>query len=111
MWLRDHDKVAIPEPTPPPATVTLANGRTVELHFPHLTTHDDGYEQLGGYVAIDTNLPWPRLTITHAAVDRLEPFAVDDASIDISYTGSRSHKFILIGWLRAEVADPTAQGK
>ncbi|MGW8357695.1 hypothetical protein [Streptomyces wedmorensis] len=71
----------------------------MEFHLPHLTTHDDGYEELSGYVAIDTNMPWPRLAITHAALHGRERFAVDEASIDISYTGSRSHKFVQLAWL------------
>lgn len=102
-WLRAHDKVIVePGPPPPPATITLADGRTVELHLPHLTTRDHGYEhpytELGGYVTLDHDLPWPRLVITHATVHGHEPFAVAEASVDISYTGSHSHKFVLIGW-------------
>lgn len=102
-WLHAHDKLPVdPGPPPPPATITLADGRTIELHLPHLTIRDHGYEhaygELSGYVTLDHDLPWPRLTITHATVHGHEPFAVDDASIDISYTGSRSHKFVQLGW-------------
>jgi len=114
-WLNAHDKLPVePGPPPPPAALTLADGRTVELHLPHLTTRDHGYEhpytELGGYVTIEHNLPWPRVTITHAAVDGHEPFAVDDASIDISYTGSATHKFVQIGWRedrRRSLSPPT----
>ncbi|MFF6903537.1 hypothetical protein [Streptomyces hydrogenans] len=102
-WLHAYDKVAFEfEPPPPSAFLTLVGGHVVELHLPHLTVRDHGYEhpyaELGGYVTLDHNLPWPRVTITRAVVDGHAPFAVDDASIDISYTGSPTHKFVLLNW-------------
>lgn len=100
-WLLAHDKVRDPEPPPEPATVTVAGGATVTLLAPDLTTNAlwrDGFEQLGGFITIDAELPWPTVDIERADVPSHAPFAVQRADVDISYAASPTLRYLKLSW-------------
>jgi hypothetical protein len=100
-WLRAHDKVRDPEPPPEPATVIVAGGATVTLLSPDFTTNTlwrDGFEQLGGFIAVDAELPWPTVDIERAEVPGHAPFAVQRADVDISYAASPTLRYLKLSW-------------
>ncbi|MEU2391835.1 hypothetical protein [Streptomyces sp. NPDC007369] len=96
-WLRAHGKLAVPPPRPRPALVTLADGGVLTLEAPDWRS-SQGREELGGYIARDSGMPWPTADLVRVQVPGQPEYAVDQADVDISYSGSPTRQYLKLRW-------------